>query len=74
MIKEDKRRQPQNQALCVHSYESWTAILNFEKVGLKLMRNTYSTISNTAKGTQNIRPQQLLRMSQFQGEQLNYDI
>ena len=22
MIKEDKRRQPQNQALCVHSYES----------------------------------------------------
>ena len=66
MIKEDKRRQPQNQALCVRSYESkykLNSILNFEKVGLKLMRNT-----------QNTRPQQVLRMSQFQCEHLNYDI
>ena len=55
MIKEDKRRQPQNQAFCVHSYESkykLNSILNFEKVGLKLMRNT-----------QNTRPQQVLCMS-----------
>ena len=76
MIKEDKRRQPQNQALCVHSSESKYKLDSNskfrKKVGLKLMRNTYSTISNTAKGTQNIRPQQLLRMSQV--EHLNYDI
>ena len=77
MIKEDKRRQPQNQALCVHSYESKYKLdsnSKFRKSRPKANEKHHSTISNTAKGTQNIRPQQLLRMSQFQGEQLNYDI